>query len=131
MDEKKAPTTLKRGMPPEQANGLFGAEDRIMGLGVNGRFTMVVTGEVADIVHSDADGTARPVIEFAHIEPIWDIDGITATRAAQETSYKERTGANQLNFDGLATDAPNDDEPSDDDAAFDAAAPKTKSAAKK
>ncbi len=128
MDEKTGTTSLKRGMPPEQTNGLFGAEDRIMGLGVKGRFTMVVTGEVADIIHSDADGTARPVIEFAHIEPIWDVEGQTAARGAQEASYKDRTGANQLNFEGLATDAPNDpdNEQATRDVEFEPAAPATK-----
>lgn len=108
-EEKKAPTSLKRGMPPEQANGLFGAEERIMLAGVKSRFQAVVTFEVADVVHSEADGTRRPVVELAHIEPIWDAAGIEAVKASQESSYKERTGANQLNFDGIA-DEPKDDE---------------------
>lgn len=104
-EEKKAPTSLKRGMPPEQANGLFGAEDRIMALGVKGRLTAVVTIEVADVVHSDADGTARPVVEFVHIEPMWSAEAQEQAKKAQESEYKERTGANQLNFDGVGTEA--------------------------
>lgn len=122
-EEKKAPTSLKRGMPPEQANGLFGSEDRIMALGVKGRLTAVVTIEVADVVHSDADGTARPVVEFVHIEPMWSEESANVARTVQEVEYKERTGANQLNFDGIGTDP--EQSAADDDAAFDAAAPKS------
>lgn len=109
-DEKKAPTSLKRGMPPEQANGMFGAEERIMLLGVKGRFTSVTTFEVADIIHSEADGTRRPLVELVHIEPIWSAEGIEDARRLQEAQYKERTGANQLNFDFPAPDEDTDDE---------------------
>lgn len=106
MDEKKAPTSLKRGMPPEQANGMFGAEERIMLLGVKGRFTAVTTFEVADVIHSEADGTRRPLVELVHIEPIWSAEGIADAQRVQEEQYKERTGANQLNFDGIAEPDP-------------------------
>lgn len=57
-DEKTGTTSLKRGMPVEQNNGLFGSEDRIMGLGVKGRLTAVVTIEVADIIHKDIPASA-------------------------------------------------------------------------
>jgi hypothetical protein len=121
---KAAPTSLKRGMPPEQNNGLFGAEERLMALGVKGRFVAIVEGEIADIITSAADGTERPVVEFIHIEPLWSAEEIAAATEARQTANHTRTGANQLNFDNLT---PEDaDEQSDEDAAFEAAAPKGK-----
>lgn len=127
-DEKKAPTSLRRGMPPEQTNGLFGAEDRIMGLGVKGRMTAVVTVEVFDIVHSDADGSARPIVEIVHIEPVWDSTAAATAQEVQAEAYKERTGANQLNFEQMPAAAV--DRTSDDDEMFEAAAPKLKAVKK-
>jgi hypothetical protein len=104
-ETKKAPVTLKQGMPPEQSNGMYGAEDQIMSLGVRGRFTAVVTFEVNDIVHSEKDAKTRPVVELVHVEPIWSAKGLESARGAQEEQYKVRTGANQLNFDGLGEEA--------------------------
>lgn len=103
-DEKKAPTTLKAGMPPEQNNGLFGGEERIMALGVSGRFTAVVELEVADIVHSEADETRRPVVKLIHVEPLWAAEEIAQAAAARQAANHSRTGADQLNFDGLGDD---------------------------
>jgi hypothetical protein len=120
---KSAPTSLKRGMPPEQNNGLFGAEETLMALGVKGRFVAIVECEIADIITSAAEGTERPVVEFIHIEPLWAADEIAAATAARQTANHTRTGANQLNFDNLT---PEGDEQPDEDAAFEAAAPKDK-----
>jgi hypothetical protein len=125
-DIKAAPTSLKRGMPPEQNNGLFGAEERLMALGVKGRFVAVVEGEIADIITSAADGTERPVVEFIHIEPLWAAEEIAAATEARQTANHSRTGANQLNFDNIT---PSDDDEHTDDAAFEAAAPKGKKGA--
>lgn len=97
-EEKKAPTSLKRGLPAEANNGLFGAEDRIMGLGVDGRFTAVVTFEVADIVHSEADSTRRPVLEMVHIEPVWDSEDLESLDDIRDTARAHRVGATQLEF---------------------------------
>lgn len=109
-EEKKAPVTLKRGMPAEQNNGLFGAEDRIMGLGVDGRFAAVVEFEVADIVHSEADGTRRPVVQFVHIEPIWADELATQVAEARESARAVRAGETQLDFGGLGESAAEGDE---------------------
>jgi hypothetical protein len=97
-EEKKAPTSLKRGMPAEQNNGLFGAEDRIMALGVDGRFTAVVVFDVADIIHSEADGTRRPLVEFVHIEPIWDEADRESADDIRDTARAIRAGETQLAF---------------------------------
>lgn len=110
-NETKAPTSLKRGLPPEQNCGLFGAEDKIMALGVDGRFEAVVVLEVADIVHSEADGTRRPVVEFVHIEPIWDPAEIEAVTDVRETARAIRAGETQLSFDGLDGETPDPDAP--------------------
>ncbi len=103
-DTKPAPTSLKQGMPPEQHNGLFGAENKIMHLGVTGRLTAVVTLEVADIITSEADETTRPVVKLIAIEPVWGDDEIAAAKGAQEDAYKARTGANQLDFDKIGAE---------------------------
>jgi hypothetical protein len=127
-DYKDAPTVLKRGMPPEQRNGLFGngAPGRLIGMGVGERFSAVVTYEVADIRSSEAEETQYPLVEAVHIEPIWTAEGIEAVRGAQEDAFKFRTGANQLNFDGIGDPSPEAvaDRQAEEDAAFDAAAPK-------
>jgi hypothetical protein len=130
---KTDPTVLKRGMPPEQRNGLYGTtSDRLVALGVGERISAVVTFQVADIRSSEADATQYPLVEMVHIEPIWTAEGIEAVRGAQEAEYRERTGANQLNFDGIGDPAPEAaaDKQAEEDAAFEAAAPK-KPAAKK
>src|SRR4051812_34686489 len=119
VDEKSKPTTLKGGMPPEQNNGLFGDsnQERIMALGVKGRFAAVVLFDVADIIHSEASDSTRPVVEFAAIEPIWSEEGKAAATKVRDDAYKARTGADQLDLDDIAADAQ-----AADDAAFEAAA---------
>jgi len=133
-DYKDAPTVLKRGMPPEQRNGLYGngAPGRLINMGVGERFTAVVTYEVADIRSSEAEETQYPLVEAIHIEPVWDTERVAVVRQAQLDEYNQRTGQNQLNFDAIGEPAPQkpSDAQAEEDAAFDAAAPK-KSAAKK
>jgi hypothetical protein len=123
---KTDPVVLQRGLPPEQRNGMYGDETRLISLGVGARFTAVVTLEVADIRSSEKEQTHWPVIALAHIEPIWDAAGIEATRAAQETSYKERTGANQLNFDGIVNEPDDGKTAAEREAEFEDADPKGK-----
>lgn len=125
-DEKTDPLAMKRGLPPEQANGLYGSEDRMIGVGIKGRVTVIATLDIADIRHSELEGTRWPLIEWAQIEPLWSREDIEAARAIHEEAYKERTGANQLNFDGIpdAVEAAVDADQAADDAKFDAAAPK-------
>jgi hypothetical protein len=100
-DEKKAAVSLKRGMPAEQNNGMYGAEETLMALGVKGRFTGIVEVEISDIVHSEADGTRRPVVEFVHIEPLWEKDARETASGLRQAANTKRTGADQLNFDGI------------------------------
>lgn len=123
---KNDPVVLQRGLPPEQRNGMYGDETRLIALGVGERFTAVVTFEVADIRSSEKEGTQWPVVSLAHIEPIWDAAGIEAVRAAQEAQYKERTGANQLNFDGIVDEPHDGKTQAERDAEFEAADPKAK-----
>lgn len=125
VDEKSKPTTLKSGMPPEQNNGLFGDlnQERIMALGVKGRFAAVVLFDVADIIHSEASDSTRPVVEFAAIEPIWSEEGKAAATKVRDDAYKARTGADQLDLDDIVDDTAGDAQAADD-AAFEAAAPK-------
>jgi hypothetical protein len=132
-DFKTDPVVLQRGLPPEQRNGMYGQEPRLIALGVGERFTAVVTFEVSDIRSSEKEQTEWPVVSLAHIEPIFDTEGITTVRGVQEAAYKERTGANQLNFDGIGDPVPEaaGDRQAEEDAAFDAADPKKKPAAKK
>jgi|GEM_PF-1778439 len=125
-DIKTAPTSLKRGMPPEQNNGLFGAEERLMALGVKGRFVAIVEGEIADIITSAADGTERPVVEFIHIEPLWSAEEIVAATGARQSANHTRTGANQLNFDGIVNEPADGKTAAERDSEFEDADPKAK-----
>jgi hypothetical protein len=123
---KTDPVVLQRGLPPEQRNGMYGDETRLIALGVGERFTAVVTFEVADIRSSEKEQTHWPVVALAHIEPIWDAEGLAAVRAAQEAQYKTRTGANQLNFDGIVDEPADGKTQAERDAEFEAADPKAK-----
>ena len=71
-DYETAPVTLQNGMPPKERNGLYGAEDRLIELGVAKRFFAVVELEVADIRASEAKGSHYPLVKLHHIEPVWD-----------------------------------------------------------
>jgi hypothetical protein len=90
-------------MPAENFNGLFGDEavEAIMALGVTGRFTAVVEYEVADIIHSEAGQTVRPVVKQIAIEPVWEDAEVEKAKAVHEVAYKERTGKNQLDWSKL------------------------------
>lgn len=103
------PTSLKRGMPQAQHNGLYGSEDRLMQLGVKGRTTAIVTFEVADIKSSEAEHSRFPLVEMVHIEPITGVSDLETLQGIQEEAYKSRTGADQLNFDGLSNGSGDDE----------------------
>jgi hypothetical protein len=95
------PTTFARGVPKEEHNGLFGIEEKLLAMPIGTRFTAVVTYELKDDISKRGDGVRYPVVSIDHIEPVWDEDLIVEAKAVQEKAYKERTGVDQLDFDGI------------------------------
>lgn len=98
------PTTLAGGMPKEEHNGFFGIEDKLLGLPIGRQITAVVTFRIDDNVTKLGKGVQYPVVALEHIEPIWEDEPVSRAREVQEEAYKERTGANQLDFSGVEPD---------------------------
>lgn len=92
------PVALKRGMPAEQHNGLYGLEQTLMDAPTQ-QVTAVVTFALDDITHKELAGERQPVIKFVHIEPLLDDTAIAAAAALRDAAYKERTGQDQLDID--------------------------------
>jgi hypothetical protein len=101
------PVALKQGLPVKKHNGLYGLEQAMMDA-PGSQVTAIVTFGLKDIDHKELAGTRRPVIEFQHIEPITDTDRVVEVVAIRDEAYKERTGADTLDFSDL--DPSGDDE---------------------
>ena len=99
------PTTFARGVPKEEHNGFYGIEDKLLGLTMDTQITAVVTFRLDDDVVKKGRGIRYPVIAIDLIEPIWDDEQIAAAKDIQQTAYTERTGANQIDFSGIETEA--------------------------
>jgi hypothetical protein len=102
------PTTFARGVPKEEHNGFYGIEEKLLALPIDRQITAVVTFRFEDDITKKGKGVRYPVIAIDHIEPIWDEAEIETAKEVQQTAYKERTGANQLdlNFDVEKDEAP-------------------------
>jgi len=98
------PTTFARGVPKEQNNGFYGIEEKLLALPIGTQITAVVTFSLKDDITKKGEGVRYPVIDEVHIEPLWDDEEIAAAKVVQESAYKERTGANQLDFSGVSDD---------------------------
>ena len=98
------PTTFARGVPKEEHNGFYSIEEQLLKLPIGTQITAVVTYSLEDDITKKGKGIRYPVIAIDHIEPIWDEDGVSAAREVQEEAYKERTGADQLDFSGVETE---------------------------
>lgn len=97
------PATFARGVPKEEHNGFFGdgLADKLIGLPIGTKFTVVATYELDDVVTRKGKGTVYPVLSTVHLEPIWDEEREEAVKALQQEEYTDRTGVNQLDFSGV------------------------------
>lgn len=94
------PTTFARGVPKEQHNGFFGIEEQLLEkIGVGEKILAVVEFVVEDDITKQGKGVRYPVMAITHIEPVFDEDGIAQAKAVLDAAHKERTGADQLDFD--------------------------------
>lgn len=94
------PATFARGVPKEERNGFYGEglADKLIGMPIGTKFTVIATFELDDVVTRRGKGTVYPVLSTVHLEPIWDEEREEAAKALQEEEYTERTGQNQLDF---------------------------------
>lgn len=95
------PTAFKRGVPAEQANGLYGVEEQLIGMPVGGQIVAVVTFAVDEVMEKRHAGEEWPVVEIKHIEPLWKDADITVALKLRDAAYKLRTGENALDLSGL------------------------------
>lgn len=90
------PTAFKRGVPAEQANGLYGIEDDLIDLPAGEQIVVVATLTVEEVMEKRNAGEVWPVVGFTHIEPLHHPDAITAALKLRDEAYKKRTGQDAL-----------------------------------
>lgn len=90
------PTAFKRGVPAEQANGLYGIEDDLIDLPAGEQIVVVATLTVEEVMEKRNAGEVWPVVGFTHIEPLHHPDAITAALRLRDEAYKKRTGQDAL-----------------------------------
>lgn len=91
------PAALKQGMPKAERNGLFGNEEQLIELAREGKpLVAVVTFVLPKVIHDEIADERYPVVEIAHIEPIFGDD--SAVVKLRDKAYKARTGENALDL---------------------------------
>lgn len=95
------PTALKQGMPKAERNGLFGNEEQLIELARAGMpLVAIVTFAIPKVPHEEIEDVRWPVVEMAHIEPMFGEKDAAAAIKLRDTSYKARTGENALDLGG-------------------------------
>ena len=92
------PTAFKRGVPAEQANGLYGIEDELIDLAAGEQIVVVATLTVEEVMEKRNAGEVWPVVGFTHIEPLHHPDAIAAALKLRDEAYKKRTGQDALDI---------------------------------
>lgn len=95
------PTAFKRGVPAEQANGLYGVEEELIEMAPGDQIVAVVTLTVEEVMEKRRAGEEWPVVTFKHIEPLWDEKSKAAALKLRDAAYKARTGENALDLAAL------------------------------
>lgn len=92
------PTAFKRGVPAEQANGLFGVEDQLIEMAPGDQIVAVVTFSVDEVMEKRRAGEEWPVVAMKHLEPLWDEKASVAALKLRDAAYKKRTGQDALDI---------------------------------
>lgn len=92
------PTAFKRGVPAEQANGLFGVEEQLIEMAPGDQIVAVVTFNVDEVMEKRRAGEEWPVVAMKHLEPLWDEKAATAALKLRDAAYKKRTGQDALDI---------------------------------
>ncbi len=92
------PTAFKRGVPAEQANGLFGVEDQLIEMAPGDQIVAVVTFSVDEVMEKRRAGEEWPVVAMKHLEPLWDEKASASALKLRDAAYKKRTGQDALDF---------------------------------
>lgn len=91
------PVVLKQGVPKAERNGLFGAEERLIEIARAGETLIaIVRFAVPKVPHEEIEDVRWPVVEIAHIEPMFTAKEDTAAEKLLAAAYKARTGLNAL-----------------------------------
>lgn len=92
------PTAFKRGFPAEQSNGLYGVEERLIGMPEGEQIIVIATLTVDEVMEKRHAGEEWPVVVFKHLEPLWDAKAAEAAIKLRDAAYKKRTGENTIDF---------------------------------
>lgn len=90
------PTAFKRGVPAEQANGLYGVEEQLIEMAPGDQIVVVATFTVEEVMEKRRAGEEWPVVGMQHLEPLWDEKAATAALKLRDAAYKKRTGQDTL-----------------------------------
>ena len=96
---------IQPAKPKDEHNGLADLEEELLGHPER-EVVAIVTYGVAKIVDDKKKAETYPVVYVKHIEPVMGEESASAARDLQVAAYKARTGADELDFDGLEDDAP-------------------------
>jgi len=98
------PTTFANGVPKEEHNGFYGEgkAEQILALPMGTQITAVVTYVLDDDIVKKGKGVRYAVLKATHIEPIFDEERKAAVEDQRDDEYSDRTGADQLDFSGVA-----------------------------
>lgn len=91
------PAALKRGVPKEANNGIFGLEDFLMAHPEE-QLVCVVTFGVEDVILKEKRGERYPVVEILHIEPIREDADVAAALGLMKRAADVRRGDSQLDI---------------------------------
>lgn len=92
------PTSLARGVPAEERNGLFGIEEDLIERAGGDQIVAVVTFVVEEVVSKQIAGEQYPVVKMTHIEPLHGEKDVAAALKLRDAAYKQRTGENALDL---------------------------------
>lgn len=92
------PTAFSKAMPAEQANGLYGVEERLIEMAPGEQIVTVTTWTVEEVMEKRRAGHEWPVVKPAHVEPLWDEAAQEAALKLRNAAYKKRTGQDALDI---------------------------------
>ncbi|WP_248240610.1 hypothetical protein [Microbacterium kunmingense] len=92
------PTAFKRGVPAEQANGLYGVEEQLIEMAPGEQIVCITTFSVEEVMEKRRAGEEWPVVGMKHLEPLWDEKASAAALKLRDAAYKKRTGQDALDI---------------------------------
>jgi hypothetical protein len=92
------PTAFQRGVPAEQANGLYGVEEQLIAMAPGDQIVCISTYSVEEVMEKRRAGQEWPVVAMKHLEPLWDEKAAASALKLRDMAYKARTGQDALDI---------------------------------